>query len=285
MKKSKKRAAAAVIIVLLITAAAAALLIARPRLAYMAAETFSKISTQTKLKETECKTETVAVSELSERGIEIDDTLMLVNTDHMLPENYQPDLINYKDTDVIMERHTAQAYAELSEDIGEQFNEGLFVTSTYRTFEEQQQVLEEEGGDTAQQPGASEHETGLAADICFNGYAGMGVLDCKAGRYLNSNCQEHGFIIRYPLGKKNITGIEYEPWHIRYVGKPHAQIISGLDITLEEYINMLEVGKFYKYKDYIFSHQQGDELMLPLNVKTLSVSHDGCGGYIITAQK
>ena len=43
--------------------------------------------------------------------------------------------------------------------------------------------------------------------------------------------------------------------------------------------------EFYKYKDYIFSHQQGDELMLPLNVKTISVSHDGCGGYIITAQK
>lgn len=86
-------------------------------------------------------------------------------------------------------------------------------------------------------PGASEHQIGLAIDIVSDDYVTLdeGFADTDAGRWLAAHSCEYGFILRYPLGKENITGIEFEPWHFRYVGKDAATIIMTEGITLEEF--------------------------------------------------
>lgn len=86
-------------------------------------------------------------------------------------------------------------------------------------------------------PGASEHQIGLAIDIVSDNYLRLdeGFADTDAGRWLAEHSCEYGFILRYPLGKENITSIEFEPWHFRYVGKDAAAIITEEEITLEEF--------------------------------------------------
>lgn len=86
-------------------------------------------------------------------------------------------------------------------------------------------------------PGASEHQIGLAFDIVSEDYMELnaGFAETDAGKWLAQHSSEYGFILRYPLGKEEITGIEFEPWHFRYVGIDAAKIISEEGITLEEF--------------------------------------------------
>lgn len=91
-------------------------------------------------------------------------------------------------------------------------------------------------------PGASEHQIGLALDIISSTYYALdeGFGETKAGIWLREHCDEYGFILRYPLGKEYITGIQYEPWHFRYVGREAAHNIMERGITLEEFLEDLD---------------------------------------------
>ena len=91
-------------------------------------------------------------------------------------------------------------------------------------------------------PGASEHQIGLALDIVSNTYTALdtGFGKTDAGIWLREHGYEYGFILRYPLGKEYITGIQYEPWHYRYVGKKAATAIMKQGITLEEFLEDLK---------------------------------------------
>lgn len=84
-------------------------------------------------------------------------------------------------------------------------------------------------------PGHSEHQTGLAFDVgsIDNNYG-----NTSAGKWLANNCHKFGFIIRYPIGKQNITGYQYEPWHIRYLGNPLATNVYNSGLCLEEYFGI-----------------------------------------------
>ena len=91
-------------------------------------------------------------------------------------------------------------------------------------------------------PDTSEHQLGLAADIVAAGYQ---VLDesqenTPEQQWLLAHCQEYGFILRYPTGKTELTGVSYEPWHYRYVGKEAAKAIMAQGLCLEEYLESLE---------------------------------------------
>ncbi|MBQ7919818.1 MAG: M15 family metallopeptidase [Lachnospiraceae bacterium] len=90
-------------------------------------------------------------------------------------------------------------------------------------------------------PGCSEHQTGLALDIISDDYSKLneGFAGTDAGKWLAENCQDYGFILRYPKGKEYVTSIDYEPWHFRYVGEDAASIIMEEGITLEEFIERL----------------------------------------------
>lgn len=91
-------------------------------------------------------------------------------------------------------------------------------------------------------PGASEHQIGLALDIVSSTYTALeiGFGETEAGIWLREHGYEYGFILRYPLGKEYITGIQYEPWHFRYVGKEAATVIMQQGITLEEFLEELD---------------------------------------------
>jgi D-alanyl-D-alanine carboxypeptidase len=85
-------------------------------------------------------------------------------------------------------------------------------------------------------PGNSEHEIGLSLDIVCDTYVSLDAKfgDTAAGKWLAENSCRYGFILRYPEGKEYVTGIEYEPWHFRYVGVDAAKVITEKGITLEE---------------------------------------------------
>ncbi|MDE5588933.1 MAG: M15 family metallopeptidase [Acetatifactor sp.] len=86
-------------------------------------------------------------------------------------------------------------------------------------------------------PNASEHQLGLALDIVTDTFTQLkeGFADTEAGKWLAANSYRYGFILRYPKGKEDITCIEYEPWHFRYVGVEAATLITEKGITLEEF--------------------------------------------------
>lgn len=86
-------------------------------------------------------------------------------------------------------------------------------------------------------PNASEHQLGLALDIVSDTFTSLveGFADTEAGKWLAANSYRYGFILRYPKGKEDVTGIDYEPWHFRYVGVEAATLITEQGITLEEF--------------------------------------------------
>lgn len=102
----------------------------------------------------------------------------------------------------------------------------------------EQEEAEELAGTVVAVPGTSEHQLGLAVDIIDDAYPYLDEkqADTDAQKWLMEHCWEYGFILRYPVGSTDITGIIYEPWHYRYVGADIAAQIRDLGITLEEYL-------------------------------------------------
>ena len=184
-----------------------------------------------------------------------DDLLLLVNKDHALPEDYEIQLYWLQNKSCAVSVEMYDALKEMLTD-GSTDGREFVVASGYRDTAYQKKLLEEDiessmanEGLTYQQayeketretmpPGYSEHETGLAVDIVSLNYQ---ILDeqqenTPENRWLQENCSRYGFILRYPKGKGDITGIDYEAWHFRYVGREAAQEIMSRGITLEEYL-------------------------------------------------
>ena len=227
----------------------------------------------------------LTLDEITECGdITFDQSLMLVNTEYPLPDDFIPDVSEYKDTGVYMNSCMPEAYQKLSSAVYEKFEEKLYISSDFRTSEEQE-AIQQTDGDVAAAPGSSEHEAGLALDVYVPYFAGFGFIKSDAGRFVNAECWKYGFIIRYPSFGKSETEIPYEPWHIRYVGEPHAKVIYNNHLTLEEYIQSLEIGTWYEVDGYILSRQQVNadgNLLLPNDFGQATVSPDNTGCYVIT---
>lgn len=85
-------------------------------------------------------------------------------------------------------------------------------------------------------PGSSEHESGLSADIHHLSCASVSFADTPEYLWLVENAHRYGYILRYPQGKEAITGIAFEPWHFRYVGRTAAEEIYSSGLCLEEYL-------------------------------------------------
>ncbi|MDB2151041.1 M15 family metallopeptidase [Clostridium butyricum] len=120
----------------------------------------------------------------------------------------------------------------------------LIGNSAYRSYKSQKEVYNnrvnavgrKKAEDYVAKPGFSEHQTGLCIDVTNRDK--YFVKGTEEADWIANNCYKYGFIIRYPEGKENITGISYEPWHIRYVGKEIAKQIHNKGITLEEYLGV-----------------------------------------------
>lgn len=237
--------------------------------------------------------EEVALKEVSFSSLEQDErvkwdqSLMLVNTKYMLADDFVPEISEYKNSDVYMNTCMLEAYAKLSAQVTERFNKKLYVSDDFRNASEQEQLYADMP-DTATKPGASEHQTGLALDVYVAYYAGDGFIKSPVGRFVNSHCYEYGFIIRYPSFGEDITGIRFEPWHIRYVGQPHADTIYHNRLTLEEYVLSLEVGKWYESEGYLICRQtarMSERLIIPEAFDECVISPDNTGCYIVTVRK
>lgn len=182
--------------------------------------------------------------------------MILVNEDNPIPENFEVELVKITGGQKVDKR--------IAEPLDEMFRamrkEGLspMVCSGYRTIEKQFDLFEDDiklqirRGVTYNQaffkakeetalPGASEHHTGLAVDIVGKGHQSLDSTqrNTKEAKWLLEHCAEYGFILRYPENKTEITGISYESWHFRYVGKEAAEYIMSQKLSLEEFIEML----------------------------------------------
>ncbi len=126
----------------------------------------------------------------------------------------------------------------------------VFLSSGYRSYETQTYLynrkVSQYGEAVAQtivaRPGTSEHQTGLCCDITDHYYEmkDASLENTQMYKWMSQHCSEYGFIVRFPKGKEDITGIIYEPWHFRYVGKEAAAYIMEHDLTLEEFLELYQ---------------------------------------------
>ncbi len=221
---------------------------------------------------------------LADERTEISNDLIIVSQEHTVDFSFNDSFIKeYNDSDVFFDFHAHEAYKALSSRIKEDFEERLYVMSAYRTEKEQEELYLTQGPSVAQRPGSSEHQCGLALDVYVSKFAGDGFIKSEVGKFVNMRCHEYGFIIRYPYNGEEATGIKYEPWHIRYVGAPHAEIISKSRITLEEYVYGMTVNTYYETDGYVILRTDGAiNISVPENTTSITASPDNCGNYILT---
>ena len=173
--------------------------------------------------------------------------LMLVNKYYYLDETYEPEKVmtissRYAYSDNKTSEEALEKYKKMFAE-NKKAGVELIISSAYRTYKEQEEVYndykkkkgEEYANKYAAKPGYSEHQTGYAFDILTTGARTTTFETTKEYEWLQENAYKYGFILRYPKGKENITGYDYESWHYRYVGEKTAKIIHDEDITFEEY--------------------------------------------------
>lgn len=227
-------------------------------------------------------TKTMSLDEfLTCENVTVNESMLLVNTEYILNENYSPQTVYHEERDVTMNSCVKNSFNELSEALFYETGETLYISSALRTAEEQKSIKEEEG-DMAQEPGCSEHQTGLALDVFVQNFAGEGFIKCQSGQFVNEFCGDYGFIIRYPIFGEKLTGISYEPWHLRYVGYPHSKIINESYITFEKYIESFDIGAFYTYENYIITRQSTENIIVPPEFESAVISEDNTGALFIT---
>lgn len=208
--------------------------------------------------------EPTATPEPATPWVRSDGLPILVNRDHLLPDDYQPAelvyMADYCDEDIVVikgsaiqgERVAADALMSMLRYAHTQGITVWQVSAGYRTVAYQQQLFDDQVYEyrkknglsyndavsatrlTVMDPGSSEHHLGLAFDITVPGVAFKGT---EQAAWLAENCWDFGFIIRYTEEKEDITGILAEPWHIRYVGTEHSFAMRDENLCLEEYID------------------------------------------------
>ena len=184
-------------------------------------------------------------------GVTTIDGVLMVNKTFSLPDYYGDDMWDLAEETYVAFWQILAAAEEEGYD--------LYIFRGFRSYYEQLSVYESyvwnDGYDAAEdhaaRAGYSEHQSGLAIDL---NEADAAFGDTDVGKWVNDNCWRYGFIIRFPLGKEEITGYRYEPWHLRYVGRKLAEQLynGGNWLSMEEYYG---VPSFYSHSnksDYVF---------------------------------
>lgn len=194
--------------------------------------------------------------------------LLLVNKKYKVPQEYVVELEEIESIHQVDKR----IVEPLRQMLSDARKEGLspIICSSYRTNEKQKKLYnnkvneykrwgfsDEEAEELASYwvaiPRTGEHETGLAVDIVSENYQ---ILDEKqeqtdVQKWLIENSYKYGFTLRYPTDKKDITMINYEPWHYRYVGIDNATYMKEHDMCLEEYIDYLKQFEEEEYNEIL----------------------------------
>ncbi|MFT4215608.1 MAG: M15 family metallopeptidase [Micropruina sp.] len=171
-------------------------------------------------------------------------TVLLVNADHPLPDDYRPPKLVTLAGTVPVSGSAVKVASEVAGPLRKLFAAAtkagltkLYVASGYRTAAEQRALWQQaEDKSYVQRPGRSEHQTGLAVDLADLRVGDGEFGDSRAGRWLADNAWRYGFVLRYPPGKADLTGISYEAWHYRYVGREVARTCHDRGLVLEEYV-------------------------------------------------
>lgn len=187
---------------------------------------------------------------------QIDDwRLVLVNSENQLPSDFSPNLA-YIDKTRQVDSRIKEELEQMLSDMKKVKIKDAWVQSAYRSVEYQEKIYNEKIveyislGETRERaeiltlkvinkPGTSDHNLGLAVD--FN-YVDYNFDKTPAYEWLTKNAENYGFVLRYRKDKEEITKIDYEPWHWRYVGVEHAKKMNELDMCLEEYVEYLSLN-------------------------------------------
>ena len=186
--------------------------------------------------------------------------LSLLNKEYILEDELELELTDIGNGHEL-DPQAAEALTQMVKDARE---EGLYinVTSSYRTYNYQVSLfqnkierLEDDGythtaavkeaGTVVAVPGTSEHQLGLSVDFVTNRYKNLdeGIRSTKEYKWVEQHAWEYGYVIRYPSGKSDITGIISEPWHLRYVGIPAAKLMWEQGLCLEEFLGVAYDGQ------------------------------------------
>ncbi|MGO4110538.1 M15 family metallopeptidase [Paenibacillus sp. YAF4_2] len=179
--------------------------------------------------------------------------LLLVNTDYALhPEGIRSDIVSLSnrqdlvkgygllDPSIQLSESVVKSFSKMVEGAKEDGVEHFLISSGYRDADKQEQLYRDMGHDYALPAYHSEHNLGVSLDI---GSTEAKMDEAEEGKWLKKHSAEYGFILRYPKGKEEITGIQYEPWHFRYVGIAHSSIMQEQELTLEQYLDKLKQTK------------------------------------------
>lgn len=191
--------------------------------------------------------------------------LVIANYKNTLSADYVPDnLIKIPDNytaenyyGIYVSSETFEAYKQLYAGMYKEMQSRMHIISAYRSYAKQSELYNKavsaymaQGKTstearvlalaTTQTPGNSEHQLGNTIDVSNDTSTDHNYQDTPEGKWLAENAYKYGFIIRYPADKEDVTRIEYEPWHIRYVGVNHAAYMYVNNLCLEEYVDLQE---------------------------------------------
>ena len=230
---------------------------------------------------------------------EVQDTgyLALVNRMHGLPAmpysglltGAWPTVAVSRVDDMYLHRSALRAVSEMFATARQNEIASFFVSSGFRSYYAQADLYGD-GSNSAfvQPPGHSKHHTGLAADILAPGIGMMQMTNSPEGEWLAANSYRYGLILRYPEHATAITGIEFEPWHFRYVGRAHAYFMKRNNLVLEEYIALIHNYGHISFEKggriYYVMHELPENGMIyvPYELEFM-VSADNKGGFIVIA--
>ncbi len=182
--------------------------------------------------------------------------LIVVNMEREIPEGYDPETKEILDSGYELDARVTPHYEEMYR-AGKKDGVTLTPFSGHRSYERQRinynnltetymarygldrKAAAKKAATVILPPGTSEHNIGLAMDIC-NTYDSF--ANTAEYAWLMENAYKYGFILRYPKEKEDVTGIVYEPWHWRYVGVEYAKKIKDSGLCLEEYLDSVGIA-------------------------------------------
>ena len=242
-------------------------------------------------------------------AVEIDDHVMLVNGDHPVSQTYKPISMMELSNDIPssksiqMDTTAAKNLLQMYREMRSQTGYYLQLDSGFRSYDYQSMLFNncvnsymadgysyqysyDMTKEVIARPGTSEHQTGLAIDVSNNGSLDEYFASTSVGKWLAANSHKYGFILRYKAEKKQYTKIISEPWHFRFVGLPHSQIMYEKNWCMEEYHSYLwnngsitmDSGD-YRYTVYYRKDTNTADLK-----GVQAISRDGAGGYIVTCK-
>ena len=226
--------------------------------------------------------------------------LILVNAEHSIQHMERPVLAPaVPGSDILLDTRAAAMLSGLISRIGAAGE--IVPVSGWRSEAEQREIWDGSMRDSGEEftrkyvalPGCSEHQTGLAIDLALRAdnidfIRPEFPYDGVCGRF-RALAADYGFVERYQSGKEGVTGIAAEPWHFRYVGRPHARIMCEMGLCLEEYVEYLRAypypERLLEVRGEVYEAEVGfagarDALGLP--DAPYQVSGNNVDGYIYT---